>query len=336
MGVILDASAGNHLRALNVATEFLSAPVYPFSISFWGRRPDYSVNGTNVGAVSLNRGNSNSHFHYVAMRRGGGTVSQGRGQIASAGPAENSATGADNTAPENTWVHMVAVFAAADDRRLYQNGSGNVIQNTVTVNPTGIDSISLGETLPGTAQGVIHLAEVGIWDIALSTANIDALFTAVPSAVAAANLQHYYPLNGDFLDAAGSIDLEQVGTVSATADHPIATSADYVAPGVLGAVDCQGFVPGLTATNEITLPNPLTDVNGVLRASEVGINGTLFGGDDADALGSVLQTFTNLGTDGAGNLENLVINGSVVPGSFYRLILEGNAKAWTGHYRVQA
>jgi hypothetical protein len=113
-------------------------------------------------------------------------------------------------------------------------------------------------------------------------------------------------------------------------------ATDYIAPGVLGSVGVATFVPSLVATAEISLPEPLSDVNGTPRASVSGINATLFSGDDADSLGTALQTFTNLSTDASGNLENLVVTASITAGQYYRLVLDGNSKAWTAHYRVQA
>ena len=78
----------------------------------------------------------------------------------------------------NTWHHAAAVFAAVNDARVYIDGGSNGTSST-SVNPISEDTTYIGRR----ANSVVHdgvsaygwdgyLAEIGIWNIALSDAEI--------------------------------------------------------------------------------------------------------------------------------------------------------------------
>lgn len=115
-----------------------------------------------------------------------------------------------------------------------------------------------------------------------------------------------------------------------------AASAGFTSPGSTGTVTVTGLAGTLTAQTFVTVPEPLSDISGTVRASATGIRATWFDSDDAGALGAAVVQFTGLTTDGSGNLEALDIGGtSLTVGQWGRLVIEGNAGAWTAHYRLQ-
>lgn len=124
------------------------------------------------------------------------------------------------TATAGVWVHMCAVFAATNSRAAYINGGGKGTDAT-NVSPSGINS-----TLVGVGGGTVQrnnpftgpVCEVGIWNIALSDADVAMLALGYPPPMVRPDaLVAYYPLIGRAspeTDAWGKIDLTVTGAVS--------------------------------------------------------------------------------------------------------------------------
>lgn len=105
----------------------------------------------------------------------------------------------------NTWFHGCAVFTSATSRAAYING-GNSGTNATSITPLSIDRIGVGVldrlTRANFANGLI--ADVGIWNVALTTSDIAALAAGhPPSKVRPQSLVRYLPLVGDALDYLG-------------------------------------------------------------------------------------------------------------------------------------
>lgn len=104
-----------------------------------------------------------------------------------------SATAQVSSVVADTWHHGAAVFSAANSRTIWLNGvlSGS---NATSVTPTSIDRIGLGSLVlstPGTFLSG-NLAEVGIWDVALTQSELLMLQKYPPSMVRPQNLKCYY------------------------------------------------------------------------------------------------------------------------------------------------
>lgn len=102
----------------------------------------------------------------------------------------------------NTWFHACAVFTSATSRDAYLNGGGKG-SNTTSRSPTGIDRTAIGVLFgssvsqPFGPAGTGDLAEVAVWNIALSAADVAALATGVsPLLIHPEALVGYWPLLG--------------------------------------------------------------------------------------------------------------------------------------------
>lgn len=146
--------------------------------------------------------------------------------VTSDASATSSASAAAPTA--STWFHAAAVFASATDRRAFLNG-GNKGTNSGNRTPTGIDEIVLGvqggttqNTPFGTASGTGYIAEVGIWNVALTDAEVAVLALGVsPLLVSPGALVAYWPLIGRYSPEinlkSNTAVLSMTGTVSQAA-----------------------------------------------------------------------------------------------------------------------
>ena len=113
------------------------------------------------------------------------------------GSSNSSSNGA--FAVQNVWVHVAAVFAAANSRTIYVNGSSGGA-NTTSRTPTGINSVAIGGAIDSTPDRYLggKVMEAAIWDAALTAAEILELALAMaPPAVRPGNLVSYWPLHGN-------------------------------------------------------------------------------------------------------------------------------------------
>jgi hypothetical protein len=143
----------------------------------------------------------------------------------------------------NKWHHAVARFTNASLRESFIDGVKSNANTTTVSDPTP-DIVSIGATKKSGAatdfmSGRIEM--VGLWNVALSQADISALASGVPPAwVQGANLIHYWKLLGNDspeLDLIGSADLTLTGTAKA-ADPDYATDWRRILthPGMAGGM----------------------------------------------------------------------------------------------------
>ena len=94
----------------------------------------------------------------------------------------------------DTWHHAAAVFASNTSRIVYLDG-GNSAEGTTNRVPSGINALSLGIELDNTFPFSGRLAEAGLWNIALSAAQIALLAAGVsPLRIRPDALKGYWPL----------------------------------------------------------------------------------------------------------------------------------------------
>jgi hypothetical protein len=136
----------------------------------------------------------------------------------SAGTGGSSQTGTPAT---GTSFHAAGVFSSSVFRLAYANGVAGTA-NTNNVTPTGIDRIGIGARVRSGID-LYHdglIAEVGIWDAALTAAEIASLAAGVTcDKVRPQSLRFYAPLIRDLQDVRDGLTI--TNTNSATvADHP--------------------------------------------------------------------------------------------------------------------
>lgn len=169
----------------------------PLSISAWFNT---SITGASQRIVGLwnsaGVGVLDSCFSlHIAV---GNTVSAATADATSA-----AASATSTTISANVWNHGAAVFTSSTSRASYLNGGGKGTNATSKV-PIGINRTSIGvddhssPTNPFAPAGTGMIAEVGIWNIALSDADVLTLSKGVsPLLVHSEALVAYWPLVGN-------------------------------------------------------------------------------------------------------------------------------------------
>lgn len=100
------------------------------------------------------------------------------------------------------WNHAAGVFTSATSRTAFLNG-GRATTVTNNIVPTGLDRTNIGSFWDVTNQGFFPglIAEVGIWNCALTASEVLALASGVlPSAVRPDSLVMYLPLRENTFD----------------------------------------------------------------------------------------------------------------------------------------
>lgn len=165
------------------------------TISSWFKAPSASPSGTRTLFCYKNATSSETGFDLQLSTNGRLTAT------AYSSGAASAQAGSAITA--STWQHGCARFVSTTSRFCYFNGVAGT-ENTTSKNP------SMNTTNDRWAIGVNHsltstygepwdgdLAEIAIWNVALSAGEITALSRGVcPILIQKANLQGYWPLYG--------------------------------------------------------------------------------------------------------------------------------------------
>jgi hypothetical protein len=201
----------------------------------------YEFNGTNqfleVGSAVVNRPCTMSVWAYldnVTSARDFVSVSSKTAlavlrlnvnstqfRIADQGNVNAVANGATVTA--NVWNHYAGVFASGSSRTPYTNGVAGA-ENTTTVAAITPTFTNIGAFYAGTATAIQFMdgliAEVGIWNAALTAAEIASLAKGMTcDKVRPQNLVFYAPLVRDLIDAKGGLTITN-NNGATVANHP--------------------------------------------------------------------------------------------------------------------
>lgn len=120
----------------------------------------------------------------------------------------------------NTWTHAAGVFTSTTSRTAYING-GSAVTNTTSVTPDQLAATLIGAS--STESGVsfyanARIAEVGIWNVALSAAEITSLARGMKCyRIRPASLILYVPLVRNIYDYDGRV------TITNNNSTPVAT-----------------------------------------------------------------------------------------------------------------
>ena len=230
MSRLFDDASSEYLRS--TSTPLTAAPL-TFACWFYA---DATV---GAQAVCINSSGANRYF----------AIDIWSDSYISATTRQSSATfaTATTTYSTNTWHHACAVFAASNDRRIYQDG-GNKGTDTGNQSPSSIDGITLGSNFVSgnpAAHFSGRLAEVAFWDVALTDDEAAALATGIrPIYVRPSGLVAYWPLIRDTdQDFVGGYNLTPLNTPT-VADHP---------PTVIYPVPQFKLVPSAASPVSVTL-----------------------------------------------------------------------------------
>lgn len=145
----------------------------------------------------------------------------------SANAHDGAASGAASTASPNLvvadqWQHAAGVFTTTTSRDAYRNGTVGT-NNTTSVTPASLDTTAIGARVNSSTSWFFDglIAEVAIWDVALSGTDITALAAGdSPMSLATAPVR-YWRLkdNGDLTDLVGAVELTATGATHSS-DHP--------------------------------------------------------------------------------------------------------------------
>jgi hypothetical protein len=123
----------------------------------------------------------------------------------------------------NAWQHICGVFSANNSRTAYLNGSSGTTNTTsVTATTQTLTHISIGALKRATPVVFFdgRIAEVGIWNAALTAAEIASLAKGMTcDKVRPQSLVFYAPLVRDLTDVKGGLTITNNNTAT-VANHP--------------------------------------------------------------------------------------------------------------------
>jgi len=204
MAVDFDPTSGAGVDYLYKPSPTVTA--VPLTFSCWFNSDSDSE--TNY-FVSL--GDSSVTNHYFALW-------QNRNSLRATTRALSAANSSTTTVSASTWHHGAGVFATTSSRTVYLDGVAGS-ENTATKTPSSVDVLRIGST--GTSSPETNnamkgkLAEVAIWNVALTAAEIATLAEGfLPTFIKPESLISYYPLVRDYSDRLGNNSVTESQTVT--------------------------------------------------------------------------------------------------------------------------
>jgi hypothetical protein len=122
----------------------------------------------------------------------------------------------------SVWQHACGVFQSSASRTIYLNGA-NSATNTTARTPSGLVATSIGARHSGASYGLFmdgKIAEVGIWNAALTAAEIESLAKGMTcDKIRPQNLVFYAPLVRDLVNQKGGLAITN-NNGATIANHP--------------------------------------------------------------------------------------------------------------------
>jgi hypothetical protein len=123
----------------------------------------------------------------------------------------------------DTWYHAAGVFETSTTLNAYFNGNAGTLDPTDGVSVSGINKILIGARTASGTIGQYHggqLAEVGVWNAALTAAEVASLAKGMTcDKVRPQSLVFYAPLVRDLQDVRGGLTITNNNTAT-VANHP--------------------------------------------------------------------------------------------------------------------
>lgn len=186
----------------------------PLTLAGWFKSNDAANDGDLISIVDKDVDN-----HYLRLITNGSAGGDPLLAIARSTPSQGIATTTAGYTVD-TWHHAAAVFAAIDDISVFIDG-GSKGTNAVSSTPLGLDRTCIGTLGRNPRAGNFSgdIAEVGIWNIALTDAEVARLAAGYsPLLVRPESLVLYMPLVREVHDVVGGIGMVNTGTT--VSDHP--------------------------------------------------------------------------------------------------------------------
>lgn len=198
----IDFDTGDYLEA----TSGLNVGNGPFTISAW-HRFDSAIDGSMV-MVS-----TGFHTGSTWYRRDLISYPNNDWVFASEVGADSGFALHDEEFPADTWIHALAIFAGAADRRTVVNAQTPVL-NVVNITPSTMDTLTIGRAVSNGNQFRGHLGEVAIYSGTLETSSYVNLAKRrySPLLVESSKLLHYFRFGSNYTDEIGGVTLTPNGT----------------------------------------------------------------------------------------------------------------------------
>jgi hypothetical protein len=194
-----------------------SAPITaaPLTVACWF----YANNNTTQHALVVLEDAGGTHrFDLQAL----GATAGDPIQCAAAAGASSGFARTSTGFSANTWNHACGVQSATTSRTAYLNAGGE-ITNTADRTPVGISVLKIGAiNVNGANANFMNglIAEVGIWNAALTAAEVASLAKGMTcDKVRPQNLVFYAPLVRDLVDQKGGLTITNNNSAT-VANHP--------------------------------------------------------------------------------------------------------------------
>lgn len=161
-------------------------------------------------------GSNTNNYLFALNLRGDGKMSM---EVRDSSARSVATSSGDYVA--GSWNHCAGVCASSSSRQAYLDGTGGAIKTT-TISPSGVNRLRMGEwtsTWGRPFDG--SLAECGVWNVALTDGEIQALANGfTPALIRPESLVSYYPLVRNYIDQFGNNTVTPNNTV-VWGEHPI-------------------------------------------------------------------------------------------------------------------
>jgi len=185
----------------------------PMTIGFWFRS-----NGLNGCGVSIGDEGSQQRHNIFVLPASGSVINAGSSNSGGTVASVNSTT----TFTDGQWSHACGVYASDSSRTAFCNGGGAATNTTLIATTPGFVDLFVG-TRPSPNLGGFFtgdIAEVGIWNVALTAAEIASLAKGMTcDKVRPQSLVFYAPLVRNLQDAKGGLTITNNGGAT-VATHP--------------------------------------------------------------------------------------------------------------------
>ena len=204
------AASNNYLT-----TASFPATPSPMTVACWARPTNLSA-GRAAISVGTSAINYNDRIQLVIL-----TTGIIRAAVVISGVVVQADT--TQTLSVNTWAHIAGVFQTQSSRTPYLNGTAGTTNTTSTDNHASSEFIILGARWDSGALGQYfngQLAEVGVWNIALTQPEIASLAKGMTcDKVRPQSLVFYAPLVRNLQDVRGGLTITNNNTAT-VANHP--------------------------------------------------------------------------------------------------------------------
>ena len=201
-------------QTLNMASA--PATTWPLTMVCWFYTSDIT---NTINLISLSNSGANGRFILSAAGAiAGDPIRTNALDNTNANFAVNTTTGYS----ANTWTHAAAVHPSNSSRTAYINGGSSATDVSVCGTLTGINIATVAgqRTLSGPTYALAHIAEVGIWSVALTAAEIASLAKGMTcDKIRPQNLVFYTPLVRDLIDQKGGLVITN-NNAATVANHP--------------------------------------------------------------------------------------------------------------------